>query len=184
MIAEARRQHGTGWADWQVGDARDTSANTRHDLVISASALHWLHPFAEGLACVAHHVADRGRMAIAVMLDGTLGELHAARLAAVPGKPPRARLPTEQAWSDVIAHHIPLRLKQQEVVRHTTYLPDGKAVMHSIHKMGVTSGEVSQGTTPLTRSELAAVTATYEQTCQTGQGLPVTFVVGYAVWEA
>jgi hypothetical protein len=184
MIAEARRQHGTSWADWQVGDARDPSANHRHDLVISASALHWLCPFADGLACVAHHVADRGRMAIAVMLAGTLGELHAARLAAVPGKPPHARLPTEQVWSDVLEHLIPLRVVQQEVVRHTTYLPDGKAVLRSIHNMGVTSGEVSQGTTLLTRSELAAVMATYEQSCQTGQGLPVTFVVGYAVWQA
>jgi len=60
-------------------------------LAISSSALHWIVPF-ERAANRLFELAPC--IAIAIMLDGTLSKLHAAREAVAPEKSARAVLPT------------------------------------------------------------------------------------------
>jgi len=155
-----------------VADIHDASLNTRpsnsllppsthllpstfhlHDqrpwpLVVSSSALHWVVPFDLAAARLAELAP---RIGIAIMLDGTLSGLHAARAAAAPEKAPRAVLPSAVAAARALrrAGFVHLECRVREYRR--TY-NDAWQLFTDLHRSGLTgSGEV------LRRDELAAV---------------------------
>ena len=155
----------------------------KFDLVLSSSALHWLKPFAQGLAHVADMCTPGGMMAIAIMLDGTMRELRSAREAAAPGKMPLGRLPT-LAQLEEAAHLIPnSRVRRIEQSASEYDQANAREVLRSVHEMGVTGGDVSRSNTPLTRGEMLSLTEFYDRNFATPQGVRVTFVVGYLLLE-
>ncbi|MDP3652621.1 MAG: methyltransferase domain-containing protein [Rhodoferax sp.] len=184
MVLTARQAYANDpRAQFVEGDVAAFQADRSFDLVVSSSALQWLQPFAEGVAHVAQLCSPGGMVAMGVMLDGTLGELHAARRSAVPNNPAQGRLPTLDAL-ECAANAIPgARILQLE--HASAYYDQACAmdVLRSLHAMGVTGGEVSRGERPLTRGELQALAADYDQHFATPVGVRVTFVLGYLLLE-
>lgn len=184
MVLQARQAFsGDPRASFSEGDVAAFQADRPFDLVISSSALQWLQPFAQGLAHVARLCSPGGMVAMGIMLDGTLGELHAARSSAVPHLPPRGRLPTLDAL-ECAANTIPgARIRRLEHASAHYDQACAMDVLRSLHAMGVTGGDVSRGERPLTRGEIQALTADYDRHFSTPGGVRVTFVLGYLLLE-
>ncbi len=181
MIEEAGRRFPSTTIQWIQADAATFKPGIRYDLVISSSALHWLDPFAAGLHHVATLVAPGGHLALAVMLDGTLVELHHARKAAVPGKPPRRRLPTGDDFEAALRAIPDARVRRIERIIVEYDEPSAAHVLRTLHAMGVTGGAVSRGEVPLHRGDIRALCAYYDHNFRSPEGVRVTFVVGYAL---
>lgn len=184
MLIQARQTFaGDPRACFFEGDVASFQADRPFDLVISSSALQWLQPFAEGIAHVAKLCRPGGWVALGIMLDGTLGELHAARRSAVPHKPAKGRLPTLDAL-ECAANTIPgARIRRLEHASAHYEQACAMDVLRSLHAMGVTGGDVSQGERPLTRGEMLALTADYDRHFATPGGVRVSFVLGYLLLE-
>jgi malonyl-CoA O-methyltransferase len=184
MIVESRKAF-VGDTAVQLIEADMTTWSTvdPFDLVLSSSALHWMRPFDIGLNHVASLVRPGGLLAIGIMLDGTLGELRAARDAVAPDKTPEGRLPTFEALEHA-ARSVPgARIRRIEQVTAEYDLPDAAEVLRSVHEMGVTGGDVSRGSAPLTRKEINALIRRYEEQFPSPGGVRVTFEVGYLLLE-
>lgn len=183
MLAEARRRLAERDVTWIHADAASLPPGRGYDLVLSSSALHWMNPFAKGLHHVADLVAPGGLLAAAVMLDGTLTELHQARRAAAPHKPARGRLPSGDAFEAALRAIPGARVRRVERVQAEYDEPSAAQVLRALHAMGVTGGDVSRGEIPLHRGDLQALCAYYDRHFRTAEGVRVTFVVGYALVE-
>jgi malonyl-CoA O-methyltransferase len=184
-MIDAARSHfaGDDRAEFKVSDIATYRAASTYDLVLSSSALHWLRPFSDGLSHVASLARPGGLVAIGLMLDGTMAELKASRDAVAPGKLAPGRLPTffelEQA-----AHRINgVRVRRIEQITAEYDQESAAAVLRSVHDMGVTGGDVSRGSKPLTRTEMNALCAHYDQHYASTDGVRVTFAVGYLLLE-
>lgn len=149
------------------------------DLVISASALHWLRPFAPALAHVLGLVRPGGHAALGLMLEGTLAELHEARRAVAPAKMPSGRLPAPDEVEAALR-----AVPGVELVRtHRTSLvhasPDAVTLLRSLHDTGVTGGDVSRGSAALSRGEIRALSEYYALHYASPGGVRVSYAVGY-----
>lgn len=184
MIAEGRRTLAGISVDFVQADLNTILPEPRFDLVLSSSALHWLNPFPAGLRNVASLVRPGGWFAMGLMLDGTLGELHAARRRAVPHKPPRGRLPTYDEFSSTLAGLAGMKVLHLERTSAQDTLPGGAEVLRAIHHMGVTGGDVSRSHAPLTRGEVQTLVETYNRMHATPHGVNLTFVIGFALLQA
>lgn len=125
-------------------------------LVASSAALHWITPLAAGLRGLATAVAPGGVLAAAVMVDGTLSELRAARRAVAPDCLAKAGLPTTAAVRNAVANSG-LRLVATESETRQARYPDGSACLRTLHAQGLTGGPFSTGTRLLTRGELRRI---------------------------
>ena len=184
MIQKARSFFiGDSRATFVEGDMATFQSPAGFDLIISSSALHWMRPFAPGLAHVAGQCRAGGFLAVGMMLDGTLGELREAREAVAPHKSAPGRLPT---LGDVEA--VAQSLKGYRVMRieRATELYEertGAGVLRSVHEMGVTGGDVSRGEAPLTRGEIKALAEWYDRHYSTPGGVRMTFEIGYLLLQ-
>lgn len=184
MVLQARQTFSDDpRAHFAEGDVASLQSDRPFDLVVSSSALQWLQPFAQGLAHVAQLCRPGGWVSLGIMLDGTLGELHAARRSAVPHNPAKGRLPTLDAL-ECAANTIP-GARIRRLAHASAHYDQACAmdVLRSLHAMGVTGGDVSQGERPLTRGEIHALTSDYERDFATPGGVRVTFVLGYLLLE-
>lgn len=184
MIDAARlRFAGDEQAEFYVSDVATYCSASAYDLVLSSSALHWLRPFPEGLSHVAGLARTGGLVAIGLMLDGTLAELKASRDAVAPGKRAPGRLPTFSELEQA-AHRISgYRVRRLEQTTAEYDQESAAAVLRSVHDMGVTGGDVSRGSNPLSRTEMNALRAHYDRHYASTGGVRVTFVVGYLLLE-
>lgn len=181
MIETARSAGSPPGLAWHVADGMRFTGCGAYDLVASSSALHWFVPFAEGLRHAAGLVAPGGWMSFALMLHGTLAELHEARRHAAPAKAVLQAMPQ--------AEEVRLRLDEAglEVVAFRAewerdYHPSVAHVFRALHRMGVTGGALSRGSAPLTRQDLARLQARYEtEHGDPARGIPVSYHVGYAL---
>lgn len=164
-------------------DLMHIASSRNFDVLVSGSALHWISPMTSALQKAAGLVRSGGLAAIAVMLDGTLAELHAARVAVAPDKPARGRLPNDAEFETAARSVAGSRVRRLEFTTAQYDLPSAADVLRSVHDMGVTGGEVSRSEIPLNRRELAALTAWYDQAFATSRGVRVTFRVGYLLLE-
>jgi trans-aconitate methyltransferase len=166
---------------WQVADAMTFRGGAPYDLIISNCALHWLHPFRDGMRNILGQLSPDGRFAAAIMLDGTLSELRAARLRAAPLKPPAGRLPTFDEVLDLLREEG-LAISYASEDRRSVHLPSAEAVLRMVHDQGFTGGHISRAHLPLTRRELAEVVRDYNFTHRDAEGaVPATFNVGLVV---
>lgn len=184
MIQMARRDFaGDSRVTFAEGDVATFRGAGPFDLVISASSMHWVRPFAAGLAHVAGLCRPGGLMAVGMMLDGTLGELREAREAVAPHKAAPGRLPTlgelEAAARSLEGYRVLHIGQATECCEAAT----GAGVLRSIHDMGVTGGDVSRGAAPLTRGEIKALAEWYDRHYAVPGGVRMTFEVGYLLLQ-
>lgn len=164
-------------------DLRNYAALRSFDLVLSGSALHWIRPFQHGLTRVAGLCRRGGMLAASVMLKGTLGELHASRDAAAPGKIPNAGLPTFDEFCIAARSIADVRVRRIDQSTTEFDLPNAANVLKTVHDMGVTGGEISRREQPLNRGELERLICHYDRHFRTPGGVRVTFIVGYLLLE-
>ncbi len=182
MLDAARfLQAGRARVDWVQGDIARFQSDARFDLVASASALHWTEDLPAALTRCAAHLADGGRMAVSIMLDGTLHELHDARDAAAPGSTPRARMPSLPEFRDAARAAKLELIRSGEYALAATY-PDARRVLRDLHAMGLTGGARLRPPRLLTRSELDHLCQRYEQRFRAPDGtVPATYRIGWLV---
>ena len=178
MIREASRKFpGPRQPRWITADVLAYRASGAYDLVVSNCALHWLHPFAPALAHIAGLVAPGGRLAFAIMLDGTLAELRAARQRAAPGKPPLGVFPSFDAVCDALAA-AGLSVTVAGASDLVDHAESADALLRALSRQGLTGGLLSRAESPLTRGELAALGRGYDAEYRTPRGVPATYRLG------
>jgi malonyl-CoA O-methyltransferase len=162
-----------------TGDVRDLGDVPAFPLVAGNCSLHWLHPFAEAMEPVLSLVEPAGLFAASIMLRGTLGELHAARLATAPAKPPLGGMPDDDEVRDVLARHgFSLPGHALEIVQASS--PSPEVLMRMLHAQGLTGGALARAHAPLTRGELARLAEYYRQQFGgAGGSVRVTYRIGY-----
>ncbi len=139
-----------------VADGARLSFRQPFALVASSAALHWMTPLATGLRGVAAAVAPGGTLAAAVMVEGTLSELRAARRAVAPNCLAGSELPTADALRSAIENSGLKFVTMENETRQARY-PDGMAYLRALHALGVTGGPFSAGPRLLTRGELRRI---------------------------
>ena len=180
MIASASRSFSSApTIRWHVADARSFSGHGQYQLIASNCALHWVDPLLEGLHNLAKLLKPGGHLTFSIMLEGTLHELHEARLRAAPDKQPEGRLPR---LSEVIDSLELCGCEVLESLEETEFEFYSSAAdfLRAIHDMGLTGGNVSRASTPLTRGELGRLIADYDAHFRSDDGNVVaTYEVGY-----
>ncbi len=146
-----------------TADVRAFSAPQPFDLVASSSALHWMTPLSDTAARLARLGRAGGHLRVALMIDGTLGELHEARRRLLPAVTPADRLPLA-AEVEAAFKGSGWRLERVFEQAFRTSHPSAGAFLRLIHAQGLTGGGVSHGRRLLTRGELARLTEAYGQT--------------------
>jgi SAM-dependent methyltransferase len=162
-----------------TGDVSSLRLGASFPLIISNCSLHWMHPFAEGMSGLLRLADAGGFFAASIMLRGTLGELHASRLAAAPGKPPLAQMPDEADVVEALRRGgfaIPAR----EVAVTEAASASPEALLRMLHQQGLTGGALSRSHAPLARRELALLAGRYKEQFGLADGtVRVTYRVGY-----
>ena len=180
MIQQAQcRLPRHGRVNWAVADAATYQPAVAYQLIASSSCLHWSIPLEGTLQNLASLLDVGGRLLCSVMLRGTLAELHAARLRVAPAKPPLAQLPDAEFVCRALGD---TRLKIQEGAEQslTAHYRSAGEFLRSIHRQGLTGGDVSRASAPLNRSQIAALERDYDDHYRDDRGLvTATFRVLY-----
>lgn len=180
MIDEARRRHGhLRNVSWRVHDfMAPQKGPARYDALISSAALHWAPSLNAALVSLAPSLAREALVHVALMLDGTLGELHRSRAAVAPQKSALQAMP---AFDAVYAsfEQMGWTCLHSGPRRYVAVLPDAAAVLQQVHRQGVTAGSISRGSNPLTRSELQRLKNHYDSHYAVEGGVSITSEVGF-----
>lgn len=169
---------------WLQANAIHYLSPQKMDLVISSSSLHWLSPLRPIFQKVREDFLDQGPFIFSIMLKGTLGELHSLRHELFPQKVPQAELPSIAEVQTALEE---AGFRTQQIVQQTVteYAPDALSLLWRLHRLGLTGGAFSQGSKPLTRSELSLLVKEYQSrfgSCSKQQNVPYSFC--YALIEA
>jgi hypothetical protein len=119
-----------------------------------------------------------GRLVCAVMVEGTLEELHRLRRAIAPQKDPPLRLPQPAAASTALKR-AGFRVLRSAVETLQVEYPSGTDFFRSIRRLGFTGGSLSTSSRPLTRGELERLIHRYQTDCALPQG---GVKASYAAW--
>jgi malonyl-CoA O-methyltransferase len=145
---------------WHAADARQFCPGRDFPLIISSSALHWMTPVSETVKRLAAMLEPGGDLVSALMVKGTLEELHAARTCLFPDKTSPVCLPDEEEVLEAIAMAgLEIRGKRVEVFRERH--DSAAAFLRSLNRQGVT-GAANSGCRLLTRTELRKLIAYYD----------------------
>lgn len=165
--------------EYVVADVRTCELPRKVDLIASSSALHWAMPLDKTLDRLRGWLSPGGVLCAALMVDGTLGELHGLRRRVVPGKTPTGRLPDGQ---EVLAalQSVGFGEISSEVETIQAHYRSADDFFRTIHAQGLTAGSVSRAPRPLNRKELASLTREYDLTFRDEEGgVLASFVVLY-----
>lgn len=153
---------------FRVADIRDVST-TRFDLIVSSSSLHWIRPLSSAFSALPRLLHGNGRIVFAMMLDGTLAELHSVRSQVAPSKPVRARLPQRnEVLKCMDAAGLAVRREERQTLRAD--YPTSRHFLSAIHNVGVTGGHFSASSRPLNRRELRELFERYDSTYSNRRG--------------
>lgn len=177
MIAVARKRLAdTTSVSWHTATIETFQPGRPYDLVISSAALHWVQPLPPALQTLARCVRPRGHFVAALMVEGTLPELMAARARVAPGKEPRAVLPgvetAKQAFAKCALEELTFRSR-----RFSEHHPSARVFLRSLHAAGLTGGAGSPAAPPLGRSELERLAEDYEAHYREPEGVRATYEV-------
>jgi malonyl-CoA O-methyltransferase len=162
MIDLARARIGEcGRVRWHAADARHFRLDRDFPLIVSSSALHWMAPLSGTVKRLAGMLRPGGCFASALMTEGTLGELHAAREDLFPDKTAPVCLPSAEEFLGAIAE-AGLRIlgSRQQVVRE--HYDSAHAFFLSLNRQGVT-GAANSGRKLLNRTELRKLIGYYDR---------------------
>ncbi len=161
MIDLARERIGEcGRIRWHVADARQFRPDRDFPLIISSSALHWMTPVSETVKRLAGMLEPGGNLVSALMVKGTLEELHAARTCVFPDKSAPVCLPgAEEILEAIEAAGLRTRSSRREVFRER--YDSASAFLRSLNRQGVT-GAANSGCKLLTRTELRKLIGYYD----------------------
>jgi malonyl-CoA O-methyltransferase len=166
---------------WIHADFQHFEAALPYSLVASASALHWATDFRHATGKLAACLAPGGWMAVSIMLDGTLRELHACRERIVPDVAAPAPMPSPATLREALSD-AGLRMESEGAYELVADYSDARAALRDLHTMGLTGGVRIRPGRLLTRGELWALERLYEDTFRTPDGrIPTTYCVGWAL---
>jgi malonyl-CoA O-methyltransferase len=162
-----------------VADVMEYRAVRPFDWIFSSSALHWMVPLTDAFTSLKANLAPGGGICAALMLSGTLGELHTLRRQVAPGKVPSASLPdTNEVCAALSASGFEVSTLEEEVIRTRYHSADD--FLQTLHAQGLTGGAVSRSAVPLSRAELTQLRREYEVAFRDDSGgVYATFVVQY-----
>ena len=163
---------------WHACDIRHGSFSRRFSLIISSSSLHWIQPLAPVTDSISACLEPGGVLACALMVAGTLRELHDLRRRVAPSKPAGFLLPCPE---DVLGAVEKARLKVMEADTREfkEEHESGRHLLRALNHRGVTAGHSLPGTA-LNRRELAALASEYDRDFPSaGGGVFATYRVMY-----
>lgn len=162
-----------------VADLRDYRASRPYDWIFSSSALHWIVPLADAFTSIHANLVPGGGLCAAMMVHGTLGELHALRRRVAPCKIPEGRLPDAgRLLKELSSAGLTLTACDVESIRTRYHSADD--FLRTLHAQGLTGGGVSRGDAPLSRTELDRLRHEYDEAfSEGGRGVYATFMVQY-----
>lgn len=153
---------------FRVADVFNYTGDKPYGMIVSSSALHWTHSLGECFKHLASMLLDNGHLACAIMIKGTLEELHESRRRVAPHKLPLSELPSaEQLLTDIGKAGFEILNTSEDSIEEQ-YVSSA-AFLRSIHDQGVTGGMFSRSATPLTRGELQRLNLDYEKHYGTGK---------------
>ncbi|MDR3557658.1 MAG: methyltransferase domain-containing protein [Syntrophobacteraceae bacterium] len=169
MIDSAKKRIGQcARLRWHTADARLFCPDTKFALVASSSALHWITPAEEIMKRIAAMLEADGRLVCALMVEGTLGELHGARARLFPHKTAPVRLPCmEEILGAIRAAGLAIEEYRCEAMRETC--GSTLALLRSLNRQGVT-GRPEGGCGLLNRTELLELTKHYDRQFSAPEG--------------
>ncbi len=148
-------------------------------LIASSSALHWMMPLDNTLRLLSSFLHPGGRLSFAMMVRGTLAELHALREEVAPQKPYVRSLPTTSAVFGLMrcaGFTVEDWTLESSSVRYNSAF----GFMKSLKRQGVTGGFVSPDNM-LTRGEIRKLAEKYRRRFPTGDGgIRASYKVLYA----
>ncbi len=180
MVSCVRERWGHDPAvEYVVSDVRDFKTARPFDLIVSSSALHWATPLDATMMMLRAALVPGGGLYAALMVDGTLAELHGLRRQIAPEKMPAGRLPTrDEVILAVEGAGFSLLSRKAEAIQARYHSADD--FLDTIHAQGLTSGAVSRAALPLFRAELNQLRKAYDETCRDPSGgVKATFEVIY-----
>jgi len=165
--------------EFVVADVRDFKTARPFDLILSSSVLHWAVPLEKTMATLHAALVPGGGLYAALMVDGTLAELHGLRRQIAPRKIPTGRLSTRDEVISAVEHAgFDLVSRKAEAIQARYHSADD--FLGTIHAQGLTSGTVSRAELSLTRTELSQLRKAYNETCcDPSGGVRATFEVLY-----
>ena len=169
MIDLARERIGEcGRIRWHAADARRFRPERDFPLIISSSALHWMTPVSETVKRLGGMLEPGGMLVSALMVNGTLGELHAARTRLFPTRIAPLCLPgAEEVLEALAAAGLRVERSSGEVLRER--YDSAHAFLRSLNRQGVT-GTANSGCKLLNRTELRKLTGYYDQNFAAPEG--------------
>ncbi len=169
MIDLARERIGEcGRIRWHVADARQFRPDKDFPLIISSSALHWMTPISETVKRLAGMLEPGGNLVSALMVNGTLEELHAARTCLFPAKTAPVCMPdAEEVLEALAVAGLHIEHSSQEV--HQERYDSARSFLQSLNRQGVT-GAPNIGCKLLNRTELRKLTGYYDRRFSTPAG--------------
>lgn len=174
MLAIARRQLRNRQIAFIKTDFKNLKSQDRFGLIVSSAALHWAQPLDATFTALARNLAPGGWMIFALMVAGTLRELHAARRRIAPGKKPAATLPSPSMVRKAL-RAAGMRAEYETIEERTVNSPSAEYLLRALHGQGVTGGSLSHGRILLTRRELAALTRDYDRRYRDNHGVYATY---------
>lgn len=181
MLDTAQRRIPANSVRWLHADFVHFMPVLPYPLVVSSSSLHWAASLDEAIRNLAGCTSPEGLLAVSLMLDGTLGELHAARETVAPGKPARQAMPT---LADLTLAMDQIGLQRlgdgsyELVTRHAS----AAECLRCIHDQGLTGGLLYRPAPPLVRRELTALADEYERRFpHPDGGVAATYTIGWAI---
>jgi malonyl-CoA O-methyltransferase len=179
MIDLARERMGDrGCIRWHAADARHFGPDREYPLIVSSSALHWMTPIPETVNRLAGMLQPGGCFAAALMIRGTLGELHDARQCLFPEKTASVCLPSAEGFLEAVAS-AGLRTEAcRQQVLQKQYC-SARSFLLSLNRQGVT-GAAGGGGKLLNRTELRKLLAYYDREfAAPGGGVIATYRILY-----
>lgn len=181
MLDAARRQMVSGSVRWLHADFVHFMPVLPYPLVVSSSSLHWAASLEDAVRNLASCTAPEGMLAISLMLDGTLGELHASREVVAPGKPVRRAMP-HLADLTLAVDQLGLQRLGDGAYDLCTRHETAAECLRCIHDQGLTGGLLYRPSAPLSRREIAALADDYERRFRHPDGgVAATYRIGWVI---
>ncbi len=169
MIDSARKRVGEcGRVRFHTSDINLFCPGGKYALIASSSALHWMTPLGETIRRISSMLEARGSLTSALMVEGTLGELHDARARLFPHRAAPVRLPSVEEMLGAIAAAglTPGEFRLEE--RRET-CASARDLLRSLNRQGVT-GRQQNCRGLLNRAELLELSEYYDRRFSAPEG--------------